>query len=87
MSTEQESIFCQEMDVLGDNLEGKSATFTSLCEWIYSELDKLAQPSFRYQELGSSALTNTSRFVQLVCWLMRKPRHTHFAVGLRACRF
>ena len=35
MSTEQESIFCQEMDVLGDNLEGKSGTFTSLCEWIY----------------------------------------------------
>ena len=35
MSTERESIFCQEMDVLGDNLEGKSGTFTSLCEWIY----------------------------------------------------
>ena len=35
MSTERESIFGQEMDVLGDNLEGKSGTFTSLCEWIY----------------------------------------------------
>ena len=52
-----------------------------------SELDKLAQPSFRYQKLGSSALPNTSRFVHFVCWLMWKPRLTHFTVGLRAYRF
>ena len=35
MSTDQESIFCEEMDVLVDNLVGKSGTSTSWCDWIY----------------------------------------------------
>ena len=64
MSTEQESIFCQEMDVLGDNLEGKSGTFTSLCvSGMTSELDKRPRLVFLESGLGSSALPNTSRFV------------------------
>ena len=69
MSTEQESIFCQEMDVLGDNLEGKSGTFTSLCvSGMTSELDK--RPRLVFLESGTRIKCITEhesfRFVILV---------------------
>ena len=56
------------MAVLGDNLEGKSATFTSLREWIYSELDKRAQHVFSVSGTRIKCITEHESF-RPVCLL------------------
>ena len=81
MSTEKESIFCQEMDVFRDNLESKSGTFTSLYEFtsliiMTSKLDKHAQHIFSVSGTRIKCITEHKSF-HSVCLLADMKAETY----------